>query len=245
MYHTKTVKGGCYIRPVLFCGDISSQIEHTLIALGYRVFRLPPSDALPEPVRHHPDMLMAELPSGKLLLSRDYYEKNEAVLSPFARHLEPCDETLGNAYPSDVKFNALPIGNTLFCGRTVAKALAAHYDGVVTVRQGYTHCACARLGKGIVTADLSLYQALLAQKVDALLISSGGVALSPYDTGFIGGASITLSDTLTGFFGKLEAHPDYGKILAFARQMNCELLSLSNEPLTDFGGGYLLYDEAT
>lgn len=244
MYHTKTVKGGCYIRPVLFCGDISRAMEDTLSSLGFVTLRLPPHKALPAPIDRHPDMLMAQLPSGKLLITRSYYDQNEAILSAYAHVFEFTSESLGNTYPEDTKLNALKVDHTLFCGKAASEALTAQYERVITVKQGYTHCAAAKIGRGIVTADPSLYQALANEGIDTLLISSGHIALKPYDTGFIGGASLALSDKLTVFFGKLEAHPDYERILAFTKKQGAEILSLSNEPLSDFGGGYLVHDEA-
>ncbi len=245
MYHTKTVKGGCFIRPVLFCGDIPKPMEDTLSSLGYRILRLPPDDSLPAPVNCHPDMLMAELPSGKLVISRSYFDKNEAILSDYRSFFEFSDDTLGKTYPEDVKLNALKTGNTLFCGKTASKTLTEQYGKVVTVKQGYTHCAACKIGKGVVTADPSLCKALIAEGIDTLLISSGHIILKPYNTGFIGGASLMLKDTLTVFFGKVEAHPDYKKIRDFAHKHGADILSLSDEPLSDFGGGYIVSDENT
>ena len=240
MYHTATVKGGFFIRPVLFCGEITKAQEKTLDTLGYSVFRLPPHVTLPHPVRCHPDMLMARLPSGKLLLTRNYFEANEKRLSPFIAHFDFCEDTLESCYPDDTKLNALAIKDTLFGGKTTATALREAYKHFVFVKQGYTHCAACKVGQGIITSDASLYRALVANDVDTLFIQAGHIALSPYDTGFIGGASLPLSESLTVFFGKLEDHPDYERMAAFAKKQGATLLSLSDEPLADFGGGYLL-----
>ena len=190
-------------------------------------------------------MLMARLPSGKLLLSRPYYLENEAVLSQYRAYFELTDDRLGANYPDDVRLNAFSANGILFSGKTVSASLAAQYKKVITVKQGYAHCAACRIGQGIVTADPSLYRALSSEGIDTLLIRSGHIALSPYDTGFIGGASLTLSETLTAFFGNIEAHPDYDNIHALADRQGAKLLSLSSEPLLDYGGGYLIHDEIT
>lgn len=239
MYHTATVKGGCLIRPVLFCGQIPQEIEAALAAHGYGAVRLPPHKTLPHPVSSHPDMLLSPLPSGKLLITKDYFDQNEALLSPYRDSFLVTDEPLGAIYPDDVKLNALAIGDTLYGGKTLARTLKNAYKTVITVKQGYTACSACRIGKGIVTADPSLYKALSENGVKVLLISPGGITLEPYGTGFIGGASVALSDTLTAFFGKIESHPDYPRIAAFAKAQNVTLLSLSDIPLADYGGGYL------
>lgn len=243
MYHTATVKGGLTIRPVLFCGDISKKQEAALSRMGYDVRRLPPEAALPHAVCRHPDMLMAKLPSGKLLIQESYFRANEVLLSPFVSTFVLTSDTLGGTYPDDVKFNALPVGDTLYGGRTVSQTLCSAYSEFVEIRQGYAHCAACRVGNGIVTADRSLYAALIENGVDALLIESGHIALPPYGYGFIGGASLTLFDTCTAFFGKIEDHPDYGAMKRFADDRGVTLLSLSDEPLTDYGGGYVIENE--
>ena len=240
MNHTATVKGGFLIRPVLFCGDITKAQETRLQALGYSVFRLPPSRHLPEAVARHPDMLFSPLPGGRLLLSRDYYEEHEKALAPYRTQLLLTEDTLERDYPSDVKFNALALNGILYGGKTLSRELMRHYGRTVTVKQGYTHCSACQVGRGIITQDPSLYKALTENGVETLLIRSGHITLNPYDTGFIGGASIPLSDTLTAFFGKIEDHPDYKAMQVFAARLGAELLSLSDEPLSDFGGGYLL-----
>lgn len=240
MYHTATVKGGFSIRPVLFCGEIPKAYEDALTSLGYEVRRLPPFSALDFPVASHPDILFCQLPSGKLLTSRHYLQEHSAFFAPLSSHLVPCDSRPQSPYPTDTVFNAFAIGSTLFGGKALANELTRYYPDIVTVPQGYTHCSAAIVGSGVITQDKPLYHALLQKGVHALLISSGAIRLPPYDTGFIGGASITLSDTLTVFFGKIEDHPDYPAMAAFAQSENATLLSLTNTPLADYGGGYLL-----
>lgn len=240
MYHTKTVKGGCHIRPVLFCGNISAKMKEALLFLGYTPFCMPEHQRLPKAITSHPDMLACPLPNGKLLLTKDYYEQNQDALSAFSSLFELTDDPLGQSYPDDVKLNALAINDTLFAGKTVSPSLASHYPNVVTVKQGYTHCSACRVGNGIITQDKPLYHALLCEGIDCLLICEGYISLPPYNTGFIGGASITLSPNLTAFFGKIEDHPDYFAIKSFAKAQNTRILSLSDEPLSDFGGGYLV-----
>ena len=54
---------------------------------------------------------------------------------------------------------------------------------------------------------------------------------------FIGGASVRLSDSETAFFGDVTRHPDYAEMADFARGLGDVLVSLSDEELTDIGGG--------
>ena len=94
---------------------------------------------------------------------------------------------------------------------------------------------------GVITQDKTIYEALQKDGIPSLLITAGHIALPGYDTGFIGGASLALAGNTTAFFGKIEDHPDYERIRAFAEGLGATLLSLSNEVLTDCGGGFCLY----
>lgn len=238
MYNNQAVKGGYHIRPVLFCGDISKKQKEALVTLGYQPVILPPFSLFDRRVATHPDMLLFPLEDG-ILMHQAYYDEHKAFFAslPFSYCLS--DETIGRDYPNDILFNALPMGTTVYGGKTMSKGILSAFARYVPVKQGYTRCSSCKVGNGIITQDKTVFNALRKDGIEALLISSGHIVLEGYDTGFIGGASITLSNTVTAFFGKIEDHPDYETISKFAKTQGVTLLSLSNEPLTDYGGGFL------
>ena len=238
MYNNQAVKGGYHIRPVLFCGDISPKQEETLLSLGYNPVRLPPFSLLDHRVATHPDMLLFPLDDG-ILLHRVYYEEHKSFWKSLLFSFVLTNEPIGKDYPKDVLFNALPIGNTVYGGKTVSKQVLSAFSRHVPVKQGYTRCSSCKVGNGIITQDKTIFNALKQDGIEALLISSGHIALPGYDTGFIGGASVALSKETTAFFGTIEDHPDYERMSDFAKKHGVKLLSLSNEPLTDCGGGFI------
>ena len=240
MYNNQAVKGGYHIRPVLFCGDISNKQEETLSSMGYQVIRLPAFSHLDERVATHPDMLLFVL-DHRILLQKAYFEANKDFFLSLPFSFITTDEEMGKSYPQDVLFNALPIGNTVYGGKRISHTIEAFFPRKITVKQGYTRCSSCLVGNGVITQDPTVYQALKDDHIPALLISQGHIHLTGYDTGFIGGASLTLSPNLTAFFGQIESHPDYERMKDFATQRNATLLSLSNEPLTDYGGGFCLH----
>lgn len=237
MYNNRAVKGGSIIRPVLFCGKITEKQRDRLRAIGYEPLTLPPFSLLDQRVASHPDMLLFPL-GDSFLLHRSYYEENAAFFDALPVALTKSDESMGKDYPQDVLFNALPLGDTVYGGASVSRYIKEAFAHHVCVKQGYTRCSCATVGQGIITADRTVAKALSANGVDVLLISHGHIALPGYDYGFIGGASLTLSPTLTAFFGNVGEHPDYPAMSAFAQRHNATLLSLSDEPLCDLGGGF-------
>lgn len=242
MYNNQAVKGGYHIRPVLFCGDISKKQEEALLALGYDLFRLPPFSLLDPRVATHPDMLLFPLENG-ILLHRAYYQEHTGFFQKLPFSFSLSDEPIGTTYPNDLLFNALPIGNTVYGSKNISQEIWSTFSRHVSVKQGYTRCSSCLVGNGVITQDTGIFNALKKDGIDVLLIRSKHIALPGYDTGFIGGASLTLSDTCTAFFGRIEDHPDYENISEFAHQHGVTLLSLSNEPLTDYGGGFCLYPQ--
>lgn len=237
MYNNQAVKGGYHIRPVLFCGDISTNQEETLLALGYTPLRLPPFSRLDERVATHPDMLLFPMEDG-ILLHKAYMEEHQAFFEKLPFSFLFTQEEIGKEYPYDVLFNALPINDTVYGGKRVSEKILSAFSRHIPVKQGYTRCSSCRVGNGIITQDKTIFHALQKDGIPTCLISYGHITLKGYNTGFIGGASITLSKRLTAFLGRIEDHPDYEIISDFAKHQGVTLLSLSNEPLTDYGGGF-------
>ena len=107
---------------------------------------------------------------------------------------------------------------------------------LVNVNQSYPNCSILRLDdESAITADRGLYKALCSIGIDTLLISEGHISLPPYRYGFIGGAS-GVFDGRVMFFGNIDLHPDGEKIRQFISARGKKCISLSREPLRDFGG---------
>ena len=237
MVNIAAVKGGFTIRPVLLCGEITPRQKEALEALGFAAAVLPACPALPPPLSRHPDLLLYPLGDG-FLLDKEYGEKNAAFFDSLRLPRFYSRQRLGPVYPRDVLFNALPLGKTVYGSKFAAEEVKSGAFRFVPIRQGYARCSAALIGGGIVTADPSLAKALERDGREVLRIRPGFVALPGYSYGFLGGASLTISPELTVFFGQLEDHPDYPAMAAFAKRRGTSLLSLSNEPLTDRGGGF-------
>ena len=91
----------------------------------------------------------------------------------------------------------------------------------------------------LITADKSIYSISQNNGLDALLISEGHVDLNGYGYGFIGGASGAV-DSYVLFCGDLSNHPDGERIAEFCQKHGKAPVSLSDEPLYDYGTVMLL-----
>lgn len=237
--HNETREGGCNIRPRLFLGEsVSPKQLSGLENLGFDVKVIPTDPLLAKSVRTHPDMLICKA-GDRLVMTKDYYEKNASCFEGVP--VTTTQSTYTDKYPGDVILNALIIGDTVY-GRVdvICQEILDTCPRHVLVKQGYAACSCAKIAdRAVITADKSLASALKNDGIDVCVIDSGNILLEGYGYGFIGGASVKLDNETVAFFGKIEDHPCYDQMRKFADDHGVSLISLSDEPLTDCGGGFL------
>lgn len=142
-------------------------------------------------------------------------------------------------YPSDIRYNALPVGKYLFCN-------AAHTDSelleiagklgftVINVKQGYARCGAVPIGNNaLITSDESIYLAALKVGIEVLRVRNDGVNLNGFTSGFIGGTAGVLGNTVL-FSGDISRHTDYSAIKDLCNKKDFSAV-YTDEPLYDFG----------
>lgn len=215
----------------------------SLMSHGFEPLLLPPFPALPPPVASHPDMLIFIL-GESLLTHRDYYaiakEEINRICKAGGFRLILSDERVGRKYPSDILFNAAPVGRMIFARRD---AVSHHISriandigiGFIDIRQGYARCSILPVSESaMITADTGIARAALEHGFDTLAIRPGFVRLAGYNTGFIGGASGVCKDKVF-FCGNIKSHPDADAIISFCAARGRGVLSLSDGDLFDAG----------
>ena len=205
---------------------------------GGKCVSIPVCDTLPTPVNHHPDMLFFNPPNkGITTLSSGYNAVNPHFFEKFATaNIELDTVALQPQYPLDIAFDALAIGDTLYCLEAhTAESVKKHFSKIVNIRQGYAACSTLVLNeKSAITADGSISKALKQNGVTVLDIAPEGIKLPGYNSGFIGGASAVVGDTVI-FFGNLSDHPNKTEIVSFCKENGFETLDFPALPLTDYG----------
>ena len=213
-----------------------------LSALGYGLIAMPEFPALATPVSAHPDMLLF-FAYNTVFCHKDYFDIAKDELEEIAGcgyDIILSDEKISNNYPSDILFNALRLGNKIYCKADAASKLILDFAQersleIRKVKQGYSKCSVCTVGEqAAITADVSLCRAMREDGIDVLLISAGDVILQGYDTGFIGGCSGDDGKNVY-FSGNILLHPDGERISEFCKKHGKTALSLSNESLTDVG----------
>ncbi len=218
------------------------EIRDSLSAYG-KCIPLPCLDSLPFPVCYHPDMLMAEI-FGRIFVHREF-RKGQEILEHLGVPFCVSEKEVGAVYPGDVALNCFSVGDFLFAKENAVSGEVltwARKNGknVISVKQGYAKCSTAIAGGRIASADRGIVKAAQNAKIPALLLPPHLIGIEVYDTGFIGGASLTLDESTLGFFGNIEVHPSYEALKAFFSEVGVEIISLSDKPLFDYGGAITL-----
>ncbi len=224
---------------------ISEKCLASLTALGFKVIKLEPHNALGKAVASHPDMLIHKI-GKKLFVTKGYYSKNEAIFTdiknsyPYIEVITTNDEYEPN-YPEDVKFNLLKMGKLAF-GRldAISRELKENLvnDGYefINTKQGYPACTTLPLGADrVITADCGMAKVFSQYGISVLKIKEGDIALPPHEYGFIGGCS-GVYDRCVYFIGNIDTHTDALKIKSFIKDAGYTHISLSDEKLVDLGG---------
>ena len=232
------------MRSVICDSRISPKAERRLRILGFEPILLPASSNLGEAVRSHPDTLICRI-GDTLITSADYCEEASYIFSDIrerAPHIKikVASEELSAKYPGDCKLNALISNQRIFLKKdsisdaVISEALA-HGLKVISVKQGYPACSALSLGDAIITADEGLIRAAENAETKAYRIECGHISLPPHEYGFIGGATGVFEKRIY-FHGDYKLHPSWKTIEEAADERGFELISLSDEPLSDIGG---------
>ncbi len=223
----------------------SREIKTAIIKAGFSVIELPPARELPTPISAHPDSLLTKI-GQTLILSADYSDDAAYALSDireYAPHikLRLSSDSYGKKYPSDAVFNALVIGERIFCKTdTVSDTIIdeARKMGfeIVSVRQGYPHCSVLKIDENTaLTADEGMAKEMEKKGIKVYRIAPGHISLPPYEYGFIGGACGVFNKKIY-FFGDYSSHPSSSVFEKMAADTGFELISLCGGELSDFGG---------
>lgn len=236
---------------------ISPACEAALIKEGYELIKLPPDERLGKAVSSHTDMLLFR--HGRTLIgSRVYFEKHAELFDTLRERLTDLDIRLSDEeqtseYPRDAIFNALVIGNRLFCKiDSVSREILRYADEngmkVINVNQGYPACATLAINDSLaVTADLGMARALEAEGICVLSVeNTKKIKLKPFEYGFIGGTA-GINESRVYFFGNVASLPYRDALEKSLRSHGCEAISLDEESdfLSDLGGIILIATDST
>lgn len=210
--------------------------------LGH-VIPVPEDKRFDSRIGSHPDLIISIVDNILLIdanAHKSIFRQLDALRIPYIR----TGSELSELYPYDIAYNAVVTkGHIIHKLKYTQALLLQHCKNtnkiLIDVKQGYSKCSTVVIDdRQLITADQGIYQAT-KDYLDVLLVQPGFVALSGFDSGFLGGASGVIDDTVI-FHGDLSQHPDFLKIKDFIEGAGKDLLYFSDLPLTDIGSVLVL-----
>ena len=170
---------------VLASSALPQKCARTLSNSGFEVITMPAYNRLQAGVSSHPDML-AFFYGNKYICTKEYYylareifeRINSYGYSPIFTVEIPSEN-----YPGDILFNAVVLGDKLFCLEKGASKELVNFAKtndlqIINTNQGYAKCSVCKVSdNAIITADKGLSALAKANGIDTLTICTGHVLL--------------------------------------------------------------------
>lgn len=224
----------------LFCSaDISNEIYYNLLSIGINPIKLAGSDFFDDRLKNHPDMNCIHIKDNKWIFFNDYYKKNKNSVDKLGLEIIKLPFPEKNNYPFDIMLNKAVFGDILIEYNKSDDNLADKYfdDKIkLKVKQGYVKCSLLITGdNSFITSDKNMYESLIKNKKEGLLISAENIKLKGYENGLIGGCGGLIDKDKIILSGRTEKLPDHGKMMEFFFRNNINVIYLSDKVIEDFG----------
>lgn len=228
---------------VFLSADSDRNLHEFFRRKGYNVHLIRTSGIVQEPVSCHPDMFMCRLgidEGSPVFYCPDISEDLGIDIALDDSLLAAGSRSPGICYPFDIAYNAACTGRFFihylkYTDPALLNAARAASMQLVDVKQGYAKCSTVIVdSSSVITYDRGIARACEAAGMNVLTVSPGNVVLPGYDTGFLGGASGRVDDTVY-FNGDLTAHPDFRMICDFIDSRGLRIRWFEDYPLTDIG----------
>ena len=227
------------VRRVFVSGLLPENLLNELRDMMIIPYRLGKSKNISDEIGYHPDLLVNNYHKGLWFCEHDPKYLPKGI--PFGLFKESETE-LGDFYPLDCAFNNFRIRNALVCGKRsdyLTQAYAEYEDLVIIyVPQHYIKCSTILVSKhAVITTDKEIGKAMRKNGFDVLTVhNTGEIKLHGYPCGFLGGCAGKISEDTLVFTGDLNKYKYADDIRDFCLDHKVYCLSLSNDPLYDYGG---------
>lgn len=207
----------------------AESVRKTLEALGITVYLTPKINIAYAAVSGHPDMAFHQLDENTAVVAPEAYEYYSRLFGK--KRIIKGSSAVGEKYPGDIAYNSARIGRVAFHNaKFTDKCICEYYKSngikLINVKQGYSKCSiCVISEHALITEDKAIARAAAENGIDPLLIRPGGVKLSGFPYGFIGGASGLVSENEIFFSGDISQHPDFNALKGFCGKHNVKIIA--------------------
>ncbi len=223
---------------IIFLSEMANKTLIDSMSTRGAVILVPKDDRFDSRISSHPDLVISII-DDTLIIDENapitIYTQLDALGVPYVVG----NSRLAAVYPNDIAYNAVITKDYFLHNFDYTNSLLLLHSKythkkLISVKQGYTQCSTVVIDNNtIITSDQGIYHAA-KDFINILLIQPGHVLLEGYDSGFLGGTSGVLEDTVI-FHGDLSKHPDFLRISSFLEAAEKRLLYFNEFPLTDIG----------
>lgn len=214
-----------------------TEVHAALRWLGIDVLPIEASEKLSQAVASHADLQLGML-AGDCIAVGKGEKLLQKQLETFGFAVIESEQTLSNSYPQEAMLDFLALGNCIIGNKEIIENKhLLNYSQIIHSKQGYAKCNLAVINEhALITSDVSLAKACIAEGFDVLQITPGYIELPGYDTGFLGGCCGLIAPDQLAVCGDLRTHPDYHRISAFLNKHRVSIITLMQGKLKDIGG---------
>lgn len=205
---------------------------------------VPKTDLVYQAINGHVDIQLNIIDKNTVIVHKSISSDFLFTLSKYNIKYLLSESSLSSKYPSDIILNALIMNNYFIHNlKFTDKNLLSSQKSkkLINVKQGYTKCSVLPLKEKVaITNDRGIYNSLLVEGFDMLLIPPGDILLPSLNYGFIGGVGGMISEDELALFGSLEYYK-YGELIKdFIKKHKIKALPLKKGKLVDRGSLVLI-----
>lgn len=198
--------------------------------------------AIKSSLKYHPDIQIHPIDNNNLVCAPECYDYYRNCL-PTTINIIKGSANIGDTYPSDCAYNVTRVGNFVICNtkiidRTILNIYKDMGFTFIHTNQGYSKCNIAIIDEEtILTEDEGIHNTIIVNQIPikTYLMQKGEIFLNGFDYGFIGGACGLIENRLL-WYGNPQNLSYYKQIKEITEERQILNISLSNQPLGDFGG---------
>jgi len=219
----------------------NKEVVKKLEEYGYICIPTEKSTDVSGPISLHADVLYLKTDDKTIYVS-ECQKNNIKLLKQMGYTVKTVK--LSPSYKTESKLNMVITDDIILCNPKTCIDLSEIKGNrkIIPVNQGYTKCSTVVIDNdNFITEDESIYNALIQNGKNCLLIEKGYVRLEGYEYGFIGGASAYFeNERILLFFGNIKKQKHYINIINFCSKNNIKIDYIKNIHIFDIGGSVII-----
>lgn len=223
-------------------GNTPDSAVIALLQFGVKTIRIDGINPVYTPVCCHADIVIHHIGGNRIVHAPGMSERNRILFWQSGFELIEGSTELESTYPGTTAYNVARIGgyafhNLKYTDPVLLQMLKREGVEPVQVNQGYAGCMIFSVDENtIITSDPGIAKATVKKNIETLLIPPDkGIWLDNARHGFIGGATGLIRPSCAVICGDKEKHADYWVLNEFLGKKGLELISLTNDLITDVG----------